>query len=359
MSSIEVRDLDLTLGTTHVLRSLSLSVPEGAVTAVLGQSGCGKTSLLRALAGLVRPQSGTIRIGEGEVFGPGTWLRPEQRNVGIVPQEGALFPHLTVAGNVAFGLKGAGKRKQQRTDELLVLVGMAGTAALRPDQLSGGMQQRVAVARALARRPGLVLLDEPFSALDAGLREEVRRDVLAAVRADGSTALLVTHDQDEALSTANRVAIMRNGQIVQEASPSEIYEWPVDLDTARFVGEALEFPATVVGTHGDFLTVDGPGGRIRARVGPGTPAMVGGVGTVIIRPEDLILSDTDGEAGNDLGIALVTSVSYHGHGCLVSATLASGSPLTIRSLGAPRVRPGDTGRVTLTKAPLFLASHRR
>lgn len=352
MSSIEILDLDLTLGTTHVLRSLRLSVPGGAVTAVLGESGCGKTSLLRALAGLVRPQGGTIRVGDAEVFGPGTWVRPEQRNVGIVPQEGALFPHLDVADNVGFGLKGPADQRRRRIDELLVLVGMAGTGSLRPYQLSGGMQQRVAVARALSRRPRLVLLDEPFSALDAGLREEVRADVLAAVRADGSTALLVTHDQEEALSVADRVAVMRNGRIVQEGSPTEIYQWPVDIDIARFVGEALEFPATVLGASGDVITVDGPCGRIDARVAAGVCAAVGDVGTLVIRPEDLVLST--GAAGNDLGVAVVNAVSYHGHGCLVSATLASGSQLTIRSLGALATRPGDTGRVTLTTAPLFL-----
>lgn len=351
MSSIEIHELDLTLGTTHVLKSLDLSVPDGAVTAVLGESGCGKTSLLRALAGLVRPQRGTIRIGEAEMFGPSTWTRPEQRNVGIVPQEGVLFPHLDVAANVGYGLRGELKRR--RIDELLEMVGMAGTGSLRPYQLSGGMQQRVAVARALSRRPQLVLLDEPFSALDAGLREEVRADVLSAVRADGSTALLVTHDQDEALSAADRVAVMREGRIVQEGSPTEIYQWPIDIDVARFVGDALEFPATVRQATDEGIVVDGPGGLIRARHGTGaSAAAVGDTGILVFRPEDLALSD--GGAGNDLGPAVIDSVSYHGHGYLISATLASGSRVTIRSLGMPAPHPSDTGRVTYGTAPLFL-----
>ena len=185
MRSVEIRGVDLAYGDTPVITDLDLSVPSGAILAVLGRSGCGKTSLLRALAGLVGAQGGTIRIGATEVFGPQTWVKPEDRHIGLVPKEGALFPHLDVAANVGFGLTGSAEEKRARVGELLELVGMAGTESMRPFELSGGMQQRVAVARALSRRPQLVLLDEPFSALDAGLRDDVRADVLAAIRADG------------------------------------------------------------------------------------------------------------------------------------------------------------------------------
>lgn len=352
MRSVDVRGVSLSYGQTPVLVDLDLTVPSGAVLAVLGRSGCGKTSLLRALAGLVRPQAGSIHIGGTEVFGPHTWVKPEDRHIGLVPQEGALFPHLDVAANVGFGLAGSADEKRARVAELLELVGMAGTESMRPFELSGGMQQRVAVARALSRRPQLVLLDEPFSALDAGLRDDVRSDVLAAIRADGATALLVTHDQDEALSAADRVAIMAHGRIVQEGTPWEVYLRPVDLETARFVGEALEIPGVV--TSGEDVTVDGPLGRLNARTPGSDPLPEGTAGTLVIRPEDLAVEhDASGEAPH-LARGTVTQVRYHGHDCLIGIALDAGPEVTVRTLGLTSLRAGQRCRIHVTRTPLFL-----
>jgi iron(III) transport system ATP-binding protein len=355
MTSIDVRGLTLSFGDTVVLDALDLTVPAGTVTAVLGRSGCGKTTLLRAIAGLIRPDSGEIRLGDTVVFDASTCAKPEQRGIGIVPQEGALFPHLDVAANVGFGLPGRGSERDARIAELLELVGMAGSQSLRPHELSGGMQQRIAVARALSRRPQVVLLDEPFSALDAGLRDSVRADVLAAVRADGATAMLVTHDQDEALSSADRVAVMRAGRIMQEGTPAQVYCEPVDLDTARFVGEALELPASVTGSTDGRVTLDSPLGTLAAHA-TGT-ATVGTRGALVIRPEQLALTDdTTSVPGSDLGAATVQQVRYHGHDVLVTAELGSGAQVTVRALGTHVPRPGDTQHVLLTTTPRFFAT---
>lgn len=352
MSSVEVDGLSLSYGTTPVLQDLQLSVPTGVVQAVLGQSGCGKTSLLRALAGLLRPTGGTIRIGDAEVFGPGMWVRPENRNVGIVPQEGALFPHLDVAGNVAFGLTGTASEKRARVAELLTVVGMEGTERMRPFELSGGMQQRVAVARALSRRPALVLLDEPFSALDAGLRDDVRADVITAIRADGATAVLVTHDQDEALGSADLVAVMRDGRIVQQGSPDEIYLQPADLATARFVGDVLELPATLIGidaTRG-VLDVDAALGRLTALAGGSSALHAGSEGTLVVRPEDLVLVPPQ---EGDARCGTVVGVRYQGHDCLITIALDHGPTVTARSLGRSPAAAGQRTGVRVTRTPLF------
>src|SRR5580700_11123776 len=214
MRQLAVSGLHKAFGPHPVLTGVELTVPAGSFTAILGPSGSGKTTLLRLLAGFERADAGTIAIGDRVVDGPGsTHVPPERRQIGYVPQEGALFPHLTVAANVGFGLP-ARQRRGARTEELLEAVGLAGMGSRYPHQLSGGQQQRVALARALAIRPGIVLLDEPFSSLDAGLRSSVRQDVARVLAEARTTAVLVTHDQDEALSMASRVAVLRDGQFV-------------------------------------------------------------------------------------------------------------------------------------------------
>ena len=227
------------------LRGVDLVVDEGSLVAVLGPSGCGKTTLLRAVAGLEPPDEGTIRLGEVVVDGPAVHIAPERRRIGLVPQEGALFPHLDVAGNLAFGLRSSAKQQRRaRVEELLELVGLPGYANRKPSELSGGQQQRVALARALAPEPVAVLLDEPFSALDAGLRGTLRDEVSATLRRAGTTAVLVTHDQTEALTMADTVAVMRGGKILQLGPPTEVYRRPADLWTARFLGEIVELPGS-------------------------------------------------------------------------------------------------------------------
>lgn len=221
MNDLHVQGLTKAYGpAAPVLRGLDLDVPGGALAAVLGPSGCGKTTLLRIVAGFLHADTGTVTVGGRELTGPAVHLPPERRRIGIVPQEGALFPHLSVARNVAFGLTGLERaERRRRTEDMLDLVGLAGYGDRMPHELSGGQQQRVALARALAPRPQLVLLDEPFNALDSALRAGVRTDVRAALRATGATAVLVTHDQQEALSTADLVAVVRQGRVAQCDTP--------------------------------------------------------------------------------------------------------------------------------------------
>ncbi len=218
MGKLEISHLSKSFGTTPVLRDITLSVPAGALVAILGASGSGKTTLLRLIAGFLRPDEGEIRL-EGELISsPERCLRPEQRGIGYVAQEGTLFPHLTVAQNILFGLKRKDRKDRARVEYLLELVGLPIHYAMRPPQaLSGGEQQRVALARALAPSPHLLLLDEPFSALDAGLRAETRAAVAQALKETHATAILVTHDQDEALSMGQMVGVMQQGRLAQWA----------------------------------------------------------------------------------------------------------------------------------------------
>nr|WP_281167827.1 ABC transporter ATP-binding protein [Longispora albida] len=298
---------------------MTLGVPEGELAAVLGPSGCGKTTLLRCLAGFTTVDSGRILVGGRDV----TALPPEKRRIAVVPQEGALFPHLDVAANVAYGLPRA-DRRGGRAAEVLELVGLAGYGRRMPHELSGGQQQRVAVARALAPRPPLVLLDEPFSALDAGLRAELRRDIRAALRADGATAVLVTHDQGEAMSMADRIAVMRGGRIVQSGPPADVYGTPADAWVAGFVGEAVLLPAEV--RAGQALTALG---KVPC------PAPDTAAATVLIRPEQVEL------AGEGVA-ATVEREDFFGHDALLLLRLDDGTALSARVLGGmPRRVPGE------------------
>jgi iron(III) transport system ATP-binding protein len=309
VSRLEVRGLHKAFGATQVLRGVDLEVPSGALAAVLGPSGCGKTTLLRVVAGFEVADAGSVLLGGQEVAGDGVCLPPERRRVGVVPQEGALFPHLSVADNVAFGLRRRDRRRRERVEEMLALVGLAGYGARMPAQLSGGQQQRVAVARALAPEPDVVLLDEPFSALDAGLRVSVREDVRAALHAAGATAVLVTHDQEEALSTADVVAVMRDGVVVQADTPQRVYRAPGDVQVATFVGEAVVLPAQV--TDGVATT---PLGRLPVLRGePGAC----GRGRVVVRPEQLRVV----RAGRGVP-ATVTGTVFYGHDASIRMQVA-------------------------------------
>jgi iron(III) transport system ATP-binding protein len=326
MSTLSIRDLDVTLGTHPVLRGVDLEVRSGSIAAVLGPSGCGKTTLLRAVAGFVRPDHGEIRIGDVLVSGRGRHLAPERRGVALVPQEGALFPHLTVGENVAFGLPRAERRRSPRVLDVLDLVGLEAFVDRRPAELSGGQQQRVALARALAPDPSLVLLDEPFSALDAALRESVRSQVREALERSSATALVVTHDQDEALSVADSVAVLDEGRILMHDSPQAVYRSPSGLGVARFVGQCVELPASLSG--GVAATPLGP---MPVEVVPA--GSVASQGVVVLRPEQLRLlppamgGGTPGE---------VVGGEYFGHDALVRVRIGGeGSALEVqvRTLG--------------------------
>jgi iron(III) transport system ATP-binding protein len=325
MSDLAVSALHKSFGSHAVLKGLDLSAQAGSFTAILGPSGSGKTTLLRLLAGFEAPDRGTVKIGERIVDGKGSHVHPEQRRIGYVPQEGGLFPHLSVQANVTFGLPRAQRRHGAAA--LLDLVGMADLAKRYPHQLSGGQQQRVALARALAIKPEIVLLDEPFASLDAHLRVSVRDQVRQILRESHTTALLVTHDQDEALSLADQVAVLRDGRIAQCAPPHDLYAFPVDDEVARFVGEAN----LIVGTM-DGELVQTPLGRLPAkwRHSPApTPCQV----SVLIRPEQIELRP-QGAEGAPAG--RVIRSGYHGHDTVLHVQVASMNgegPLVVRAPG--------------------------
>ena len=342
-ADLAVAGLHKAFGLHPVLAGLDLAAAAGTLTAVLGPSGSGKTTLLRILAGFERPDRGSVTIGGVTVDGDRCHVPADRRRIGYVSQEGSLFPHLTVEANVGFGLP-RGQRHGRRVGDLLDAVALTGLARRYPHQLSGGQQQRVALARALAVTPRLVLLDEPFASLDANLRASVRADVLAILRDAAMTAILVTHDQQEALSSADHVAVIRDGVIAQFATPQDLYDHPADADLARFVGDA-----NLLGG----LAEDG-----RVRTSFGTLAVRGGLGgatgqevTVLIRPEQLdVRAGADGPGAH----GRVIGTSFHGHDTLISISPGSEgvpSPILARVHGNPRLAPGSA--VTLTvRAPV-------
>jgi iron(III) transport system ATP-binding protein len=330
MSSLTVKDLTKSFAATPVLTGVDLHVPSGSLTALLGPSGCGKTTLLRLIAGFDDPDSGTVTVGGREVAGARGSVAARRRGIGFVPQEGGLFPHLSVARNIGFGLSRRQRRDGARVRELLDLVGLdAGLGERAPHQLSGGQQQRVALARALAPEPSLVLLDEPFSSLDASLRDETRVAVASALAAIGATAVLVTHDQAEALSLAGEVAVMRDGRIVQVDAPDRVYGCPVDPEVAAFVGESVVLPADVA----DGVATCALG---RLALATADRPLPGGATRVLIRPEQIAIGSGDGVP------AEVTEVSYFGHDAAVRLVLDDGGATVLaRVIGAGAPHPGD------------------
>ena len=284
-SMIRLDGITKRFGAVAAVDGATLCVARGEVVALLGPSGCGKTTLLRLIAGFERPDGGSVTVDECLVAAPGTWVAPEARRVGMVFQDYALFPHLTVASNIGFGLPR--RERARRVPELLAIVGLASLERRYPHELSGGQQQRVALARALAPAPELVLLDEPWSNVDPFLRETLRAEVAEIIRPLGVTVLLVTHDREEAFSLADRVALMRDGAIVQEGTAEELYFAPASRWAAEFVGAANVLSGRVVA------------GRVETAIGA-FPA--NGAGTqleaqVLVRPELLELQPSaDGEA---------------------------------------------------------------
>ena len=333
--ALHVSAVAKSFGATPVLSGLDLVVAEGHLVAILGASGGGKTTLLRLLCGFEQADAGTVAIDgivvDGIADGRRVHLRPERRRIGYVAQDGALFPHLSVADNILFGLSRAGRRERARAEALLELVGLPAAYASRPPQaLSGGEQQRVALARALAPQPRLVLLDEPFSALDASLRVGTRRAVADALSQAGASALLVTHDQSEALSLGDRVGVLRDGRLVQVASPSELYQHPVDARLARFVGEA---------TLLDGQALDGAVTCALGRLALSSPVPDGPV-EVMLRPEQVVLGAADGiEAG-------IGAISYFGHDASLALVLPGhGATLLARVGGVQALGLVVDGRV--------------
>jgi iron(III) transport system ATP-binding protein len=309
--ALEVVGLEKRFDALEVLRGIDLVAAPGSFAALLGQSGSGKTTVLRVLAGFERADRGRVSI-DGVVVDDGARaLAPERRRVGYVPQEGALFPHMSVAKNVGFGLaRGRGRAHgRAHVHELLEMVGLAGLGDRYPHQLSGGQQQRVALARALAVSPGVILLDEPFSSLDAEMRAVVRADVLDVLRRAGTTTLFVTHDQDEALSTADQVAVLVEGRIAQAASPRELYARPVSPEVALFLGATNliggTFEGSAVRTDLGVLEVDPSGSGHPGRSGSAV---------VLVRPEQLEVTDV---GSTEAGYGKVVDFEFLGHDLVV------------------------------------------
>ena len=283
MKLLEVEGLGHAYGKQVVVRDLSFSLPRGAIGCLLGPSASGKTTVLRAIAGFEPPQLGTIRINGRIVSAAGVMLAPEKRRIGMVFQDYALFPHLPVAENIAFGLHGAPKSERTaRVRELAALVGLGATLEKYPHEISGGQQQRVALARALAPRPELLLLDEPFSNLDIELRERLSAEVRGIIKASGATAVLVTHDQQEAFAMADEIGILHQGRIQQWDSAYNLYHRPANRFVADFIGQGVFLPARALN-----------GAEIEIELGvlKGEPPSGGGALEVLLRPDDVVHDD--------------------------------------------------------------------
>jgi iron(III) transport system ATP-binding protein len=289
MALLELQQLSHAYGGHTVVDGLSLHLAPGTIGCLLGPSGCGKTTVLRCIAGFEQPDAGVIRIGGERVSGPGQHVPTEQRRIGMVFQNYALFPHLSVAANIGFGLQQLpSAARNRRVAELLDLVGLPSEAGKYPHELSGGQQQRVALARALAPRPRLLLLDEPFSSLDVDLRERLAAEVRAILRAEGTTAILVTHDQHEAFAMADEVGVMQHGRICQWDTPYNLYHRPGNRFVADFVGQGAF-------VRGEVLA----GGAIRIELGvlhdaganSATARKIGDPVSVLLRPDDIVHDD--------------------------------------------------------------------
>ncbi|MBK9125729.1 MAG: ABC transporter ATP-binding protein [Chloroflexi bacterium] len=331
---LDVDSLRKSYGDVVAVTETSFSLRSGQFLTLLGPSGCGKTTTLRLIAGFEPPDAGSIDIHGRNVAGPGVFVPPEQRRIGMVFQDYALFPHLNVADNIGFGVRGDRRARSQRVAEMLSLVGLEGYGDRMPSALSGGQQQRVALARALAPQPNLLLLDEPFSNLDAALRAQVRADLRAILRQAGESVVFVTHDQEEALSLSDFIAVMFEGTVEQIAPPLALYTRPASRRVAEFVGEAYWLPIDAEGTTGTSPMGDVT--LVEAKRGP-----IDG----LIRPEQLVV----GEGGV---MARVEWREFYGHDQRVGLRLADGRVMAARTPPHIPITPGDTVTVKL-RGPLL------
>ena len=314
MSSLEISHLNVFLGNRLILDDLSFSLASGQIAVLLGPSGCGKTTLLRSIAGLIRTSDGTIRFGKQLVSLSSLTMLSHKRKIGYVPQEGALFPHLSVADNIAFGLDRSTILKDeihQITKDMLNLIGLQGFENRMPNQLSGGQQTRVALARALAIKPAIVLLDEPFAALDETLRDELRSDVINLLRASKTTAILVTHDREEALVSGDVVALMRDGKIVQQGPPESVYSQPSSPSVAVSTGDTLVLDAK------QFAD-----GSIAYLFNTNTDVGASESGQIVIRPEEIRVERTH-SATSPKG--RISKIDYYGHDAMLTVEVQGNS----------------------------------
>ena len=314
-AEVVLDDVDVGYGGQRVVHAISLILPSSQIGCLLGPSGCGKTTLLRAIAGFEAVMRGEIRLDHEAVSRPGYTLPPERRNVGMVFQDFALFPHLDVTGNIAFGIRHWRRTERaQRVKSLLRMIGLSGYERAYPHALSGGQQQRIALARALAPRPRVLLLDEPFSSMDVDLRGDLAREVRAILRSEGTTGILVTHDQNEAFAFADCIAVLNNGRLCQWDSAYHLYHKPADRFVADFIGEGTLIPGRVCADDCVDTALGMIDGVLSARFVPGTPV------DVLVRPDDLRL---DQEAGTV--VATVTARAFRGADFLYTLTVADGT----------------------------------
>ena len=312
-SHLEVEKLDAGYEDLQVLNQVSFTLQPGEIGCMLGPSGCGKTTVLRAIAGFEPAWRGRILIDDIEVSSRKTYLPPEKRNIGMVFQDFALFPHLRVEDNVRFGLKRLSRQEQQvRIQEMLAIVGMPAYAHAYPHQLSGGQQQRIALARALAPRPRILLLDEPFSNMDVEMREQLAREVRSILKQEDSTAILVTHDQNEAFAMADQICVMNEGSIQQQGSGYDLYHRPATRFVADFIGQGVIISATVESANSVKTPLGVIEGDNRIEAEPGS--MV----DVLIRPDDVIHDDESEES------AIVVEKAFRGADFLYFLRMDSG-----------------------------------
>ncbi|SFU95016.1 iron(III) transport system ATP-binding protein [Polaromonas sp. YR568] len=351
-TSLELQAIRKQYGAVQALGGVDLSVAPGSRTAIVGPSGSGKTTLLRIIAGFEAPDAGRVTLGGRQLADGPDAVPAHERGIGYVPQDGALFPHLTIEGNVGFGLPRNTPKRAERIAELMDMVALdTAMLARRPHELSGGQQQRVALARALAQRPRLMLLDEPFSALDTGLRASTRKAVAQLLGAAGITTILVTHDQAEALSFADQVAVMRGGLLVQAGRPLDLYLRPRDAAVAGFLGDSIVLPAQLAGGWADCAL---------GRIAVNDPARQGAA-QIMLRPEQLQVAEVPVETAAhgsqaDGCYGAVTDTDFGGSVCVLSVRLlrqaasvgdGADSPLLVHSTGMHAPAPGAMVRITV------------